>query len=417
MKLSVNFRTLSPLYMGGADQRAELRPPSVKGVLRFWYRAVDPAFNEPADPTQQVGSSGNGATKEDLLFGGTRGEARQCPFFLRIESGTVREVRWDLNRVARRGSGRGAQARNGLSYLGFPLQMQASQVARSGSGNSQEIRTAIAPGQDFTVHCVLPGAPDESLRRALSASFWLLGHLGSMGTRSRRGFGSVGLLDWSVDEGEWPELSTLPILAKTAGPPEWAGALQQALAVFRDWFGSFPSTGKSGAPQHPHLGRAFRPVLIGTPFADSSGREGWEAALNHAGVLMQNFRQRRPPDYQQVKDHVVAASKRGGRFLQNAPERAAFGLPLTFRYRSVPRGRPVTLVPFDTASRQTFERHASLLHLRLALIGGRLYPLFLRLDGAVPGTHPPAAVCGSSRPLRSPLGNAMDAFLDSLKGS
>ena len=41
--LTATFAVTTPLFLGGADLqngRPELRPPSIKGVLRFWWRAL-----------------------------------------------------------------------------------------------------------------------------------------------------------------------------------------------------------------------------------------------------------------------------------------------------------------------------------------------------------------------------------------
>src|SRR5512147_1727418 len=38
--LDVELEAVTPLWIGGADARAELRPPSVRGCMRFWFRAL-----------------------------------------------------------------------------------------------------------------------------------------------------------------------------------------------------------------------------------------------------------------------------------------------------------------------------------------------------------------------------------------
>ncbi len=41
-KLTATYRIVTPLFLGGADQKAtDIRPPSVKGALRFWWRALN----------------------------------------------------------------------------------------------------------------------------------------------------------------------------------------------------------------------------------------------------------------------------------------------------------------------------------------------------------------------------------------
>lgn len=384
-ELKLDFEVLTPLFLGGADQSAELRAPSIKGLLRFWYRAVDPGFMD----------------EEQRIFGGTTGGAGQSPFLMRIESGPPKLARWQDFGVAKFSQGTGRDTRNGLIYLGFPFQMR---------GNEE--RTAIAPGHGFSVRCLLPrtGADNTDsplqLRRRLAAAWWLLGHLGGAGSRSRRGFGSLALRDWRAAKGEWPELGELPLLSHAKSPQEGRAGLDKGLNTLRTWFGAWPED--KHTTRHPHLGGAFRFRLLDTAYPQAQ----WNKALADMGAAMQDFRLCRAPDYQMVKDHLLAVAREGGRPLQTAPPRASFGLPLAFRYSSV-RGQAM-FVPYDEAGHSTFERHGSLLLLRLAAIGDNLHPLYVRMDGAAPGQDPPAALRKASRPLLPARENAMDAFFDTL---
>ncbi|MBK6900382.1 MAG: type III-B CRISPR module RAMP protein Cmr1 [bacterium] len=42
-ELIARFRIITPMFIGGANQDPEdgIRPPSVKGMLRFWWRALN----------------------------------------------------------------------------------------------------------------------------------------------------------------------------------------------------------------------------------------------------------------------------------------------------------------------------------------------------------------------------------------
>jgi CRISPR-associated protein Cmr1 len=55
----------------------------------------------------------------------------------------------------------------------------------------------------------------------------------------------------------------------------------------------------------------------------------WEEALDTIGQRMQQFRNRRPPDYQNVKNAVQ------GQPLMQSVKRAAFGLPIVFFFSSL----------------------------------------------------------------------------------
>ncbi|WP_124398070.1 type III-B CRISPR module RAMP protein Cmr1 [Thermaurantimonas aggregans] len=40
--ITFTCETITPMFLSGADQRVpELRPPSIKGALRFWWRAMN----------------------------------------------------------------------------------------------------------------------------------------------------------------------------------------------------------------------------------------------------------------------------------------------------------------------------------------------------------------------------------------
>jgi CRISPR-associated protein Cmr1 len=382
-ELTLDFEVLTPLFLGGADQSAELRAPAIKGLLRFWYRAVDPNFS----------------VEEPRFAGGTSEGAGQSQFLLRVESAAPKLIEWSGFNVERFSHGSGRNTRNGLIYLGFPFQMR---------GNDG--RAAIAPGHTFSVRCVLPriAAMDadraRKLRHRLIAAWWLFGHFGAAGSRSRRGFGSLALRGWHA---KWPEIHELPLLVDATSPQEGRAKLENGLKTVQRWFGEWPANGSR--PEHPHLGAAFRFKLLDAAYAKTD----WAKSLAEIGAGMQEFRLRRAPDYQMVKDHLMAEASQGGQPLQTTPPRATFGLPLVFRYSSL-RGQQAMLVPHDRDGNTTFERHGSLLLLRLAAIGDRIYPLYVRMDGAVPGQNPPAALRKASRPLRPAQTNAMDAFLDSL---
>lgn len=86
-KIEATFRIVTPMFMGGAepaDTHAELRAPSIKGVLRFWYRAIFP--NQDAQD-------------EARIFGGTDKSAGQAKIILslserKINQGEKGDKRW-----------------------------------------------------------------------------------------------------------------------------------------------------------------------------------------------------------------------------------------------------------------------------------------------------------------------------------
>ncbi|NKC15558.1 MAG: type III-B CRISPR module RAMP protein Cmr1 [Gammaproteobacteria bacterium] len=385
-RLSADFEVLTPLFMGEADQsESALRPPSIKGLLRFWYRAVAPTA----------------ACSEAELFGGAGKHQGQAPFLLRVRidkdrAGQPASWHWNNRQIARFDKGHGRETRNGLRYLGYPFGLGAQ-------------REALAPATRFILEALFPKPATAAQRRALLAAVWLLGHLGGAGSRARRGFGSLALQRWQLDSGApWPELEALQPLAAAPNSGAWRHGYEQVRALFEDWFGRFDQSDHPPGdqpPPRPHLGGKTRLHL-----APRAG-DDWQAALAWMGRRLQDFRLRKAPDYQQVKNHLS-----GARRLERAPERAAFGLPLTFRYGSLRAARPITFEPFDPRQGTTLQRQGSLLHLRLARLADGLHPLFLRLDGAVPGQAGSlVAPHAERRPLRAAEVNLLDRFMDQLE--
>lgn len=390
-RLVCDFEVLTPMFLGGANQNtAELRAPSLKGAMRFWYRAFDPEFKD----------------REPLYFGSGGERAGQSLLIVRCRSGQRAQERmgWSDMRAEQFNKGSGRQTTNGLVYLGYPFGM---------GGNKQ--RRAIPPGARFTVevscHRSVPGELEHGpapLRAAL-ASMWALGHFGALGSRARRGFGALALTGWRLEgrDGAAPpgaaDLEELSLLHRAPSASDWMAGARRGIDVLRSWFGTFESNGRG--PHHPCLG----------PKADLAvwskhKRDEWRNALLALGQELQGFRQRRGPDYDRVKEHVRFEGRDGGRRIDRVPDRATFGLPLTFRYGSLPRGKPVTFAPTEG------ERHGSLLFLRPVLAGSALFGLFLRLDGDVPGMDTRVGLRGTGRSLEPAEHNAMDDLMRELKG-
>ncbi len=183
--IEATYRVVTPLFAGGADQRStvEIRPTAFKGVLRFWYRAVTLPFY--GGELQKV------KEKERELFGSTDGQAS---FMLKLETVTSpgepipKGTKWETP---------------GSAYLGYGVigwNRDSRQVETS--------RPCLKEGFSFTVTLAMPRQKAESadtagLKRALIA----LGLFGGLGSRSRKGFGSLAL-ESLVEKGK--EIWTAP---------------------------------------------------------------------------------------------------------------------------------------------------------------------------------------------------------------
>ena len=246
------LETITPLFMSGFDPRgpAEIRPPSLRGLLRFWLRAL---------------LGGTGITdsrklleEENKVFGST---AQASPVTVRTEFSVMPQVKEYCTEDF--GGGR-----SGIAYIYF--------VARGTRRDPP--RKYIAPPFRFMLKLSLrPGAREEALRLAC-ASLWLLTHLGGMGARSRR-FGGCP----QVVGGDRP--SDLPPFLIGANKPE-----QLAVEIKEGLTALFKLVSGPGG------GRATFPILspercrIWVVWPRGGSWREWQAAVRRMGEVFRDFR-------------------------------------------------------------------------------------------------------------------------------
>ncbi|MCL0057508.1 type III-B CRISPR module RAMP protein Cmr1 [Dehalococcoidales bacterium] len=156
--LSFKVQVVTPLFVSGANQdNPEIRPPSIKGVLRFWYRAMMGGV---------IGTDLNQLNElEGNLFGSTETASL---LRLRLVSPPPVDENFSLRKLE-------------LGYLGFGLKGRKPFPAGS------------------TFEFTIDDDPRISQYKGLLfGAIWLLTNLGGLGARTRRGFGSLKLTN--VDE-------------------------------------------------------------------------------------------------------------------------------------------------------------------------------------------------------------------------
>ena len=145
--VTITYRIVTPMFIGGADktQEVELRAPSIKGILRFWYRAIAPDYRD----------------HEMRVFGGTDEGVGQAKFLLRLEKHVVTSENTALQGILK-----------ALAY-------------------GTDGRSRIKDKETFRLKLIFKPktAPEDILR--VKQALWAFTMFGGLGARSRKGFGSL----------------------------------------------------------------------------------------------------------------------------------------------------------------------------------------------------------------------------------
>lgn len=166
--LRATYHINTPMFVAGENtQEAELTPTAFKGVMRFWWRALNwskirLASSNKASALKEL------HRQEAKLFGlaskNNQGGQGECLVNALQVDGTKK---WNL-----------PTNKNGLNYL------LGQGLCRNGL-----TRPAFANNQSFTINLTVTKSAESSIIDVLK----LIGLLGSFGSRSRHGFGSVTL--------------------------------------------------------------------------------------------------------------------------------------------------------------------------------------------------------------------------------
>lgn len=161
---------LTPMFLGGANGDAELRAAPLKNAVRYWWRI-----------TQGELSHENMLEKEQKLFGGVTDKATRSLVDV-VVTGSVKTG--NKNKMASIGKKINPEAKNKNVPLSAYLGMGPVDF------NGIYTKTRILPGEKFALSVFFPKENRNNLIGALS----LFAEFGSLGARSRNGWGSFNLL-------------------------------------------------------------------------------------------------------------------------------------------------------------------------------------------------------------------------------
>jgi CRISPR-associated RAMP protein, Cmr1 family len=170
-RLTFELEFITPAFIGGANQQAELRPASFVGLLRWWWRALKGECDIKRLREEEI-----------KIFGGDGKMA--SPVYLRVEgdvskgSDLINEYRLSWNFDKNRRALIGPHA--GVGYLYYSMvALNKREFIKAGS----RLRLTLIGKDEFLKHYI--------------ASLWALVFLGGVGARSRRGGGNLAVVDYN----------------------------------------------------------------------------------------------------------------------------------------------------------------------------------------------------------------------------
>lgn len=341
---SFQCEVLSPLFMGGADARGappELRSPSIRGAMRYWYRALlgGSTFLNDHELLSKLHS------KESELFGSTdRGGALST----RLSQAAQLPYESYQKDPALKGTG-GSFLPTGKDYL---LWSMGSTGGRPGAPRYQPSRQYIKPGATFKFILSAQLQPDTIDKG--NAAFWLLSNLGSIGSRANRGAGSIQAVAESSPRLLFNTSSSIKELQDYL-----RDGIQKCLKIVtgEDW-GTLPENQQAEFDTiHPQTCNVW---------VVADGPNGWDtylAALNGLGSRFRDYRTHQNPLGRSDHDAVLKWFENGGK--GPVIKRPVFGLPIPFRYSNGG--------PSDVIIHEKGDRRGSPLHMRITKLANGKY--------------------------------------------
>lgn len=412
LRASIELNT--PAVLGGArplraDPYFVLRPSSVRGGLRYWFRAAAASMLWPAKGRNRNEQSTHDARMlEELrkleahVFDNTERSSRVV--LLPAEGGVVEPWRPLPD----------PRNQPGLRYLGYGLFESKGRppdrlITRDGP---LELRLRFYDDR-------------PELRGAVTASLWLWTVFGGLGARGRRGYGSMQLV--RLHEGDGTPVAPFASLATplAQSSQEHLARLQRGIGFAQEAITALvTATGygrneltSNGERPHPNIRTLDGITNLWALYGETDQPMD---ALEEAGSLMLRYRsslaRRTPlPDYHAVKQSLQPPYR-----APTAVDRAAFGLPLNFYFRSL-NGEKIRFLPrsFDAEKGDEPDRLASPLFVRIHALqpqrGQRHYGVTL-VNFASNSSTKPLLGCGLRQVgrddlIEEPSGGILDAFV------
>ena len=258
-EIKFECEVITRMFLAGADGKTpELRTPSIKGAMRFCWRAMNEHLS--IDKLRE---------KEAEIFGGSGDKERKSKVGVRVDSTDIKisETLWKEIEYEERTAKSGKKYKipkneNGVAYLLYSTFMLTQ-------------RPYIEAGSKFKI--ILSSFDLNSLQHAI-ASFWTLSFFGGLGARSRRGGGNFVITQIEDKENILQKIGLEFIKKDSNNFSNWL------IENYKKAFNVINSKGKSDFI-FAYSNLSFSRFIVSKePF------NSWKDALNEIGKIYQDFR-------------------------------------------------------------------------------------------------------------------------------
>jgi len=314
--LEYDISLITPLFGGGViagevDPTMPIRASSVRGHLRFWWRATRGAkyatVQELKEKEGEIWGTTEKPSKVNIEIKNGLCSQKACAQYIQKPEGGYR-LEWNPPFNSQN---------NPLPYVIFPFQ------GKAGRDEIVEEPAAIITSLKFTIRIIFK---DKTQLDEIKSAIWAWVNFGGIGARTRRGCGSLYCHDFAPPDvatiGTWYEETlrlygipggeqrpwpTIPktILIKSGEEHEVINAWSQGIGVFKSY------------RQAPNIGR--NPGVRN----NRPGRSRWPEPEAIRNLICEQRSIQRPVHWHKVEKHIN----------RRAFPRAAFGMPIIFEIR------------------------------------------------------------------------------------
>jgi CRISPR type III-B/RAMP module RAMP protein Cmr1 len=241
---------ITPCFCAGADQSiAEIRAPSIRGQLRWWFRVLGGTPTDEGAIFGSVAGEKSGASSSLIVRVGEfkKGPSWQPPI---INQNTPENYVWHFASV----SGKTSEA-------------------RATFGPRWTSTGAISPGSTFKLHLTWLRSITPAQRVLFDKALHAFLTLGTLGLRGSRGLGAINCTAGRTLEEQLPDLQKAGLVIRKRNAPDTFPTCEKALKDYSAWLrfdlrkkrkADHPSPLGGIVPKRQASAVRFRPIKLAT---------------------------------------------------------------------------------------------------------------------------------------------------------